>query len=103
MTNSSIPYRPEPTPPKTTSPVIICAIGTVPPMPLSDSMAPLTAPHEAAVVTTVQRAVRGDAEALLLALEVVADDSGRVHGRRGPALGEGYDDHGGEQEPAITA
>jgi hypothetical protein len=33
------------------------AIGTRPPMPVSDSIAPLTAPHEATVVTTVHRAV----------------------------------------------
>ena len=51
MTNSSIEYRPEPTPPQMTSPVIICAIGTAPPKPLSDSIAALTAPQDAAVVT----------------------------------------------------
>ena len=33
-TNSSIPYRPEPTPPKITSPVAMLASGTRPPMPV---------------------------------------------------------------------
>ena len=57
MANISMPYRPEPTPPKITSPVCMLAIGTRPPMPVSDSMAPLTAPHEATVVITVNSAV----------------------------------------------
>ena len=33
------------------------AVGTSPPMPVSDSIAPLTAPHEATVVTTAHSAV----------------------------------------------
>ena len=57
MTNSSIEYRPEPTPPQITSPVIICAIGTAPPRPLSDSIAALTAPQDAAVVTATNSAL----------------------------------------------
>ena len=57
MTNRSIEYRPEPTPPQITSPVIICAIGTAPPRPLSDSMAAFTAPQDAAVVTATNRAL----------------------------------------------
>ncbi len=40
-----------------TSPVCIWAIGTMPPIPVRDSIAPFTAPHEAAVVTTTQSAV----------------------------------------------
>ena len=39
-----------------TSPVIICAIGTAPPSPLSDCIAAFTAPHDAAVVTATNRA-----------------------------------------------
>ncbi len=57
MTNSSIEYSPEPTPPQMTSPVIICAIGTAPASPLSDSMAAFTAPQEAAVVTAANSAL----------------------------------------------
>ena len=82
MTNSSIEYRPEPTPPQMTSPVIICAIGIAPPKPLSDSIAALTAPHDAAVVIGGEERGGADAEALLLALEVVAGQPGGLHRRR---------------------
>ena len=33
-TNSSMPYRPEPTPPKITSPVIMLTSGVIPPKPV---------------------------------------------------------------------
>ena len=55
MTNSSMPYRPEPTPPKTTSPICISHIGTIPPSAVKESCMALTAPHDAAVVTTANR------------------------------------------------
>ena len=57
MTNRSIQYRPEPTPPQMTSPVIIFAIGIAPPRPLKDSIAAFTAPHDAAVVTAAKSEV----------------------------------------------
>ena len=47
-----IEYRPVPTPPKITSLADRLAIGTAPPIPVNDSIALLTAPHEVTVVTT---------------------------------------------------
>ena len=46
-----IEYRPVPTPPKITSLADRLAIGTAPPIPVNDSIALLTAPHEVTVVT----------------------------------------------------
>ena len=54
---SSIPYRPDPTPPKMTSPVIMLVSGTLPPMPVYESWAELTEPFEASVVTVAQSAL----------------------------------------------
>ncbi|SAJ03274.1 Uncharacterised protein [Enterobacter cloacae] len=51
-TNNSMPYSPEPTPPKTTSPICISHIGIMPPSALKESCMAFTAPQEAAVVTT---------------------------------------------------
>ena len=48
--NASMPYRPEPTPPKITSPSWISHIGTRPPSGVNESCIALTAPYEAAVV-----------------------------------------------------
>ena len=50
MAYTSMPYRPEPTPPNTTSPSCIRNIGTKPPSAVSESCMALTAPHDAAVV-----------------------------------------------------
>ena len=47
-----IEYRPVPTPPKITSLADRLAIGTAPPIPVNDSIALLTAPHDVTVVTT---------------------------------------------------
>ncbi len=52
-----MPYRPEPTPPKTTSPNCISSIGVSPPMAFSESCMPLTAPQDAAVVTVANNEV----------------------------------------------
>jgi hypothetical protein len=52
-TKRSIPYSPEPTPPKTTSPSIMFAIGTAPPRPVSESSAAFTAPVDVTVVIAV--------------------------------------------------
>ncbi len=56
MAYTSMPYRPEPTPPKTTSPSWIRNIGTSPPSAVSESCIALTAPHEAAVVMVANSA-----------------------------------------------
>ena len=53
-------------------------------MPVSDSIAALTAPHEVTVVTAVEQRRAGDAEALLLALQVAAAEPDR---RAGGVLG----------------
>ena len=50
-TYSRIEYRPVPTPPKITSLADRLANGTAPPMPVNDSIALFTAPHEVTVVT----------------------------------------------------
>ena len=56
-TKSSIEYRPVPTPPKIDlADSDRLANGTAPPMPVSDSSAALTAPHEVTVVTAVHSA-----------------------------------------------
>ncbi len=47
---SSMPYRPEPTPPKDTSPIIMFDIGIAPPIPVSESIDAFTAPHDVTVV-----------------------------------------------------
>ncbi|OPY58276.1 MAG: hypothetical protein A4E56_03416 [Pelotomaculum sp. PtaU1.Bin065] len=56
ITKTSMPYNPEPAPPKTTSPSIICSIGTRPPTGVRLSCMVLTAPQDAAVVTVAKRA-----------------------------------------------
>ncbi|MNT58891.1 hypothetical protein D3C72_1963580 [compost metagenome] len=53
--NTSMPYRPEPTPPNTTSPSCISSIGTMPPSAVKESCIALTAPQLAAVVTAANR------------------------------------------------
>ena len=58
MAYISIPYRPAPTPPKITSPVMMFAIGTRPPSGVNESCMELTAPQEASVVTVANRAER---------------------------------------------
>jgi hypothetical protein len=49
-TNASMPYSPEPTPPKMTSPSWINHIGTRPPSGVNESCIALTEPFDAAVV-----------------------------------------------------
>ncbi len=56
MANTSMPYRPEPTPPNTTSPICIRAIGTMPPNAVNESCIAFTAPQDAAVVTAANKA-----------------------------------------------
>ena len=55
---TSMPYRPEPTPPNTTSPSWISTIGTMPPSGVSESCIALTAPQLAAVVMVANRPTR---------------------------------------------
>jgi len=50
MAKASMPYRPEPTPPKITSPSCISHIGTMPPSGVNESCIALTEPFDAAVV-----------------------------------------------------
>ena len=50
MAKISMPYRPVPVPPNTTSPNCINTIGTAPPSGVNESCMPFTAPQEAAVV-----------------------------------------------------
>ena len=52
----SMPYRPEPTPPKITSPSCISNSGTRPPSGVNESCIALTAPLEAAVVAAANSA-----------------------------------------------
>ena len=78
MTNSSMPYMPAPTPPTMTSPSWMLISGIMPPSAVKLSCMALTAPQEAAVVTTANRAGRDDAEADLLAFHIAA---GQAHGR----------------------
>ena len=56
-TNRSIEKSPEPTPPKITSPVEMLKLGPRPPMPVRESKAALTAPHDATVVIAVNSEV----------------------------------------------
>ncbi len=56
MTNSSMPYRPEPTPPKMISPSMMLTIGTMPPSGIRLSCMVLTAPQEASVVIVANSA-----------------------------------------------
>ena len=53
--NAMRPYRPEPTPPKITSPSWISHIGTRPPSGVNESCIALTEPFEAAVVALAHR------------------------------------------------
>ncbi|CAM3770963.1 hypothetical protein POHY109586_22550 [Polaromonas hydrogenivorans] len=55
MAKISMPYRPVPVPPNTTSPSCIMTIGTMPPSGVKESCMAITAPHEAAVVMTANR------------------------------------------------
>ena len=57
MAKISMPYRPEPTPPNTTSPSCIRKVGTRPPMGVKESCMALTAPQEAEVVTAMNKEV----------------------------------------------
>ena len=50
MTKPSMPYKPQPTPPNTTSPNAINTMGTMPPIGVKLSCMALTEPFEAAVV-----------------------------------------------------
>ena len=50
MTKPSMPYKPQPTPPNTTSPSAINTMGTMPPIGVKLSCMALTEPFEAAVV-----------------------------------------------------
>src|SRR5690242_681488 len=56
MTNSSMPYMPAPTPPTMISPSCMLISGIMPPSAVKASCIALTAPHEAAVVTTANSA-----------------------------------------------
>ena len=77
-------------------------IGIAPPMPVSDSSAAFTAPHDVTVVTAVHSAEFGDAEALLLALHVAAGDPGaRAAARRAVGLG-GVDDRDADRRTATN-
>ena len=50
IANTSMPYRPVPTPPNTTSPSCMLSSGTMPPSGVKESCIELTAPQEASVV-----------------------------------------------------
>ena len=56
ITKTSMPYRPEPTPPKITSPNCIITSSTRPPSGVYESCIELTEPLEAAVVAVAQNA-----------------------------------------------
>ena len=94
-----------------TSPVDDVGQRDAPPRAVSDSIAALTAPQDATVVTAANSAGGADAEALLLALHVAADEAGGVHRRGRVALGGVDDRHAGDEEdghrdvdrPALAA
>ena len=56
IAKSSMTAIPEPTPPKTTSPMCMSASGIMPPRALKLSCMELTAPQDVTVVTTAQSA-----------------------------------------------
>src|SRR5260370_760090 len=56
MTNTTMPQRPAPTPPKTTSPNMMLISGTMPPSGVNESCWLFTAPQLASVVTVAKRA-----------------------------------------------
>ena len=56
MTNRSMPYSPDPTPPKMISPSMMLTIGTMPPSGVRLSCIVFTAPHEASVVIVANSA-----------------------------------------------
>ena len=53
-TNTIMPYKPEPTPPKTTSPSCMSISGIRPPSAVNESCIALTAPHDVSVVITAK-------------------------------------------------
>ena len=85
--NMIIPYRPEPTPPKITSPSWISHIGIMPPSGVNESCIELTEPFDAAVVADRPQRRVGDAEAHFLAFHVAAG-IGRARDLVGAQLGE---------------
>ena len=58
ITKTSIPFKPEPTPPRATSPNCIMNSVTRPPIGVSESCMPFAAPLDVAVVATATNAVR---------------------------------------------
>src|SRR5260370_10476069 len=56
MTNTTMPYRPAPTPPKTTSPNMMLISGTIPPRGVNESCWLFTAPQLSSVVTLPKKA-----------------------------------------------
>src|SRR6202789_836538 len=56
ITNTIIPYSPEPTPPNTTSPSMMFTSGTMPPSGVNESCIAFTAPQLASVVTVAYNA-----------------------------------------------
>ena len=119
IANISMPYRPEPTPPKITSPSCISHIGTRPPSGVNESCIELTEPFDAAVVAVAQSAEFDDAEARFLAFHVAARLAMRVADVSTPAARapdcrgcsaqthtreqrDEHDRHRGEQRPALA-
>ena len=84
--------------------------GTMPPSAVKLSCMALTAPQEAAVVTTANSAEGGDAEADLLALHVAAVEAERMQDRIAGGFrpvgdrdaGEEQNAHCGEDRPALA-
>ena len=94
-----------PTPPKITSLADRLANGTAPPMPVNDSIALLTAPHEVTVVTTSNSAEpaipkRCSLPSMLPPVEpaiTLRVQAGGVLGGRAVRLGDVGDDDGAEE------
>ena len=72
IANTSMPYRPEPTPPNTTSPSCISTSGTTPPSGVNESCIEFTAPQRRGGGDGGEQRRGGDAEAHLLAFHVAA-------------------------------
>ena len=85
-TKTSIPYRPAPVPPNTTSPSWMLASGTRPPSGVKLSCIALTAPHEASVVTVANSADVGTPKRVSLPSMLPIAWSTRQSGQRGVAL-----------------
>src|SRR5580693_854891 len=96
MTNSSMPYMPEPTPPTMISPSWMLISGTMPPIAVNESCMALTARRIRGDHGKQRRG--GDAEPDFLALEIAAGQPERGQGVVAMRLGPVANDRAGEEQ-----